>query len=119
MKIKAKEYGVVSACGGVLILSASEDLCLKKGGSGKIKTDISVEIPNGYVGKIFLKEDSVLINRGLHIFSEIFFPKKMQNINVTASNTTEKSLFIRKGEEICCLSIEKNDPIGWEFVKEN
>lgn len=118
MKIKAKEDGVVSACGGVLILSAVENLFLKKGGCGKIKTDISVEISNGYVGKIFLKENSILTNRGLHILSEILFPNIMQNVSVTVTNTAEKNVSVQKGEEICCLSIEKNDPIRWEFVKD-
>jgi len=83
-------------------LYSSEDAIIDPSKSELISTDISMAIPEGYVGLIW-DRSSMAAKRGLHRFAGVIDSGYRGEIKVCLWNSSDKYSVIKKGERVAQL----------------
>jgi len=83
-------------------LYADEDVVIKPQERETIKTNISMEIPNGYVGLIWPRS-GLGVKKGIDVFAGVIDPSYRGEIMVCLYNSNHdrtKDLYVKKGDRI-------------------
>jgi dUTP pyrophosphatase len=83
-----------------------------------LKTGISVELPEGYYGRVAPKS-GLALNHGIDVMAGVIDSDYRGEISVILYNTDKDNLYVVKsGDKIAQLIIEKYYPFGLQVVDE-
>jgi dUTP pyrophosphatase len=87
-------------------LFAAHDGCMSGGGRGIIKTNISIELPEGYYGQLEGRS-GLAVKSGIAVLGGIIDPNYRGDIGVILVNLdNEKTFVYKKGDKICQMVIK-------------
>lgn len=93
-----------------------EDCVLAPFSTALVKTNIAMEIPEGYFGKVFTRSGMAL--KGFSVDGGVIDSNYRGDIGVILRNTTDKELTVSAGDRVAQLVILKVDQFVLEEVEE-
>lgn len=99
-----------------LDLYASQDMTILTQSRAMIKTDLALEIPEGYYGRV-APRSGLALKHGIDVFAGVVDSSYRGSINVILYNSDDLDFQISKGDRIAQLIIEKHYNFPVEIVE--
>lgn len=95
-----------SPCAAGLDLSAAHDFVIPARGKGLVKTDLAVEIPFGWYGRV-APRSGLALKQHIDVGAGVIDSDYRGNVGVVLFNHADQDFSIAKGDRIAQLIIEK------------